>query len=316
MTKGTGKEVTTEDLLASYHKHHNVWKVGEELGIRGQTVHRRLSKIGVIDKMNVFTPAEINRLKTEYVFYADRGRLSELAALMGRTKPYICRMAGKLGLTDQSRNRSYLAETTSKNMKAWIAKNGHPRGATGIVFSLEAREKMRASSKKWWEALPQDKKDAHAVRMRGIANAHLQERHKASWKCAWHEIGGTRSFYRSRWESNYAYYLEWLKSQGLIAKWEHEPHTFWFEGIKRGCVSYLPDFRVTENDGRQIYHEVKGWMDDRSKTKIARMAKYHPDVKLIVIDSKGYKAIAAKVGGIVPGWEAEAVPPSQKKRAA
>ena len=73
--------------------------------------------------------------------------------------------------------------------------------------------------------------------------------------------------------------------------------------MKRGCVSYLPDFKVTYPDGAIEYHEIKGWMDDRSKTKIKRMAKYHPDVKLIVIDSKSYKRIASLMKSTVPGWE-------------
>lgn len=135
------------------------------------------------------------------------------------------------------------------------------------------------------------------------------------WRAAWHEIGGKRSFYRSRWESNYAYYLEWLKGQGLIKEWEHEPVTFWFEKIKRGVRSYLIDFRVTENDGRQIYHEIKGWMDSRSKTKLKRMAKYYPEVKIIVIDSKGYAAIAAKVSRIVPGWDSPAREETKRRAA-
>lgn len=122
----------------------------------------------------------------------------------------------------------------------------------------------------------------------------------------WREIGGKRRYYRSLWEGNYARYLEWLKSRGAIADWEHEPEEFWFGGVKRGCVSYLPDFRVTELNGEVAYHEVKGWMDARSKTKISRMAKYHPGVKLVVIDKKQYAAIKAQVSRLVPGWEARA----------
>ena len=128
-------------------------------------------------------------------------------------------------------------------------------------------------------------------------------RHNVSWKGGWREIGGIPKYYRSRWEANYARYLEWLKVIGEIADWEHEPKTFWFEGIKRGVMSFLIDFRITENNGDIIYHEVKGWMDDRSKTKIKRMAKYHPDVKLIVIDAKCYKCLAKKMGSSIIGWE-------------
>lgn len=131
----------------------------------------------------------------------------------------------------------------------------------------------------------------------------IPPRLNASWKAGWREIGGIKKYYRSKWEANYAYYLEWLKQTGQITDWKHEPETFWFDGIRRGCVSYLPDFRVEEVGGAMVYHEVKGWMDDRSKTKIRRMAKYHPTVRLIVIDSKGYAALKRSVQGLVPGWE-------------
>lgn len=133
----------------------------------------------------------------------------------------------------------------------------------------------------------------------------LTNRANASWGAAWREIGGVRKYYRSKWEANYARYLEWLKEKGEIQKWEHEPETFWFEGIKRGCMSYLPDFRVTEKSGTVVFHEVKGWMDDRSKTKIRRMAKYHPNVKLIVVDSKAYAAIKRVMQPIIKEWEVD-----------
>ena len=122
-------------------------------------------------------------------------------------------------------------------------------------------------------------------------------------KAGWREIGGKRKYYRSRWEANYARYLEWLRLNKQILDWHHEPHTFWFGGIKRGVVSYLPDFRVIEMNANVVYHEVKGWMDPKSATKIKRMAKYYPSVKLIVIDSKGYKALAKSVSSFVLGWE-------------
>lgn len=123
------------------------------------------------------------------------------------------------------------------------------------------------------------------------------------WKADWRVIGGIRKFYRSRWEANYARYLDWQKQNNLIRDWAHETETFWFEGIKRGCVSYLPDFRVTLLDGAVEYHEVKGWMDAPSKTKIRRMAKYHPNVILKVFDSKWYRANSGKLSKLLPEWE-------------
>lgn len=123
-------------------------------------------------------------------------------------------------------------------------------------------------------------------------------------KSGWRTIGDKPKYYRSRWEANFACYLEWLKSIGEIKSWEHEPETFWFKGIKRGVISYLPDFRVTEKNGDIIYYEVKGYMDSRSRTKIKRMAKYYPEIKLAVIERRQYMEIQNKVGRLIKGWEA------------
>jgi len=136
-----------------------------------------------------------------------------------------------------------------------------------------------------------------------INGACAPKRPHGSWKAAWREFGGKRAFYRSRWEANYARYLQWLKERGDITEWEHEPEVFWFKHIKRGSVSYLPDFRVTNPDGSREYHEVKGWMDTRSRTKIKRMAKYYPQVKLVVIDAKAYRELERTISTIIPGWE-------------
>ena len=53
----------------------------------------------------------------------------------------------------------------------------------------------------------------------------------------------------------------------------------------------LPDFKIYQNDGTVVYHEVKGYMDSKSATKIKRMAKYYPNIKLIVIQKEEYKSI-------------------------
>lgn len=111
-------------------------------------------------------------------------------------------------------------------------------------------------------------------------------------------------YFRSGWESNFARYLNFLISKKLIYKWEFEPDTFWFNAIKRGVRSYLPDFKVWETkNGKPYYIEVKGYMDAKSATKIKRMAKYYPDVKLVVVGKKEYDEIKAKLSGLIPNWE-------------
>lgn len=134
-----------------------------------------------------------------------------------------------------------------------------------------------------------------------------------SWNSSWVVVGGCRFYARSRWEANYARYLELKKSRGEIVSWEHEPETFWFDGVRRGVCSYLPDFKVVLADGKVEYHEVKGWMDPKSITKLKRMAKYHPEVTLILIDSAKYRALEKTAKKEVPGWEIPT--PLPKKRA-
>lgn len=120
-------------------------------------------------------------------------------------------------------------------------------------------------------------------------------------KSGWMEKDGKYIYLRSSWEINYCHYLDFLQSKGEIAKWEYEVFTFWFIGIKRGVVSYLPDFKVTLPNGSIEWHEVKGYMDSKSATKLKRMAKYHPKEKIVLIDRKRYAAIA-KWQYSIPNW--------------
>lgn len=115
------------------------------------------------------------------------------------------------------------------------------------------------------------------------------------------DLGGL--FVRSSWEANYARYLNWLVSHGEIKGWQYEVDTFEFASIKRGTRFYTPDFKIVNNDDTVEYHEVKGWMDAKSATKLKRMAKYYPDIKVIVIDKDAYYALARSVKALVPNWE-------------
>jgi hypothetical protein len=228
------------------------------------------------------------------------------AKLLNMTESQIRQKASKLGLK-QDRTSDFFKEWQAKSAKSntgtkrpsqsKVMKDLHKEGKLKQTF-----EQRSKASKLRWKNMSEETKDGFSKRANenmGIKYASLA----GKWKAAWYEIGGIRKYYRSRWEANYAKYLQWLLENKEIQKWEHEPQTFWFEGIKRGVMSYLPDFRVTENDGSIAYHEVKGWMDDRSKTKIKRMAKYYPNVKLIVIDSKTYKSLEKKAKLLVKDWE-------------
>lgn len=88
-------------------------------------------------------------------------------------------------------------------------------------------------------------------------------------------------YFRCTWEANYARYLTQF---GI--EWEYEPKTFWFEKHKSGTVNYTPDFHLPANEGgEEVWVEVKGQFDSKSKTKLRRFKKYFPEEfkKLIVV---------------------------------
>lgn len=121
------------------------------------------------------------------------------------------------------------------------------------------------------------------------ANNPKGKHHTSHIKKEWTYIGGKKFYSKSGYERLYAGYLQFLKTKGHIKEWWYEPDTFWFEGIKRGVTNYKPDFKIENPDGTFEYFEIKGYMDAKSKTKIKRMAKYHPNVTLIVRGADWFK---------------------------
>lgn len=115
------------------------------------------------------------------------------------------------------------------------------------------------------------------------------------------DLGGL--YVRSAWEANWARYLNWLQARRQIKEWKYEAVTFEFTEIKRGSRFYTPDFTVTNTDGSIEHHEVKGWMDQKSATKLKRMALYYPNDKIVLIDKQPYREVEAKCGALISHWE-------------
>ena len=123
---------------------------------------------------------------------------------------------------------------------------------------------------------------------------------KSIWKQGWYVVGENRVYFRSKWEYKYACYLEYLLQFKQILKWQYEEDKFWFEKIKSGTRCYTPDFKITLLNGSIEYHEVKGYMDSKSKTKLNRMRIYYPDVKMRLIDKEWFFKSASLLKKIVP----------------
>ena len=159
-------------------------------------------------------------------------------------------------------------------------------------------------SEEWKHAISEGHKGKKSPHMCGRANPIFKSsstgmHYSKSGKRE--DLGGL--YVRSSWEANYCRYLNWLIQIGEIKSWEYEPDTFEFEGIKRGTRFYTPDFKIFNKDDSIEYHEVKGYMDTRSRVQLKRMTKYHPNVKIVLIDKESYYAIAEQVQNFIPHWE-------------
>ncbi|GAA4392052.1 hypothetical protein [Hymenobacter koreensis] len=314
MDKKRKNKVSSEEILSLYRTPMTLDQVAAKTGLNRTSVHERLQKMGASRSMNILTDIEKALIESVYRerFVSGDGKLESLANEIGRTKAFVCRYAGEVGLTNLNRPCSdELKIGMSARAKANIEANGHPKGMLGKKHSEKTKERISESSSFMWANMSEDEKQAFIDKQYNakVANGSLRKGietgdGKKTWKAGWREIGKNRKYYRSAWEANYARVLQWLLEQGQILDWDHEVETFWFEGIKRGVRSYLPDFRVKLLDGSIEFHEVKGWMDSRSVTTIKRMAKYHPHIKLIVRDSTWFKA-NKQWRGLLPDWESK-----------
>lgn len=313
--KNDSLNIETERLWSIYLDLGSVHKVGEQVGLSGDTVHQRFVKAGYKLRNPRWTEWELSTLRAYYADTADEDFLLEDAArLVGRDRIAVALKASRLGLgvRDRSKSTEAISRLSESIKQAWRHR-GHPRGMAGKKHSGETRLRLGQASRARWltdktfgiglfsDAARQRLSDSMQARQ---ANPESNLRRGYSrGKAGRREDIGNRHF-RSSWEANYARYLCWLQGQGQIAKWEFEPDTFWFDAIKRGVRSYLPDFKVWPADGGDPYYvEIKGYMDAKSRTKLKRMKKYHPNVTIKLVDAKSYKILDNRMRGVIPGWE-------------
>lgn len=219
----------------------------------------------------------------------------------GRHPGNISRKARELGLPTEvhrkwrkSRNkyatRDEALEALRERVKTQWKHTPHPRGMAGKKHTQEVKTGIAKKSAENWSKLTPDQKRQQIEKsgITRIKNNSFAKRKKSSWKSGYREVGSRRIFFRSRWEFNYGLYLQHLKDCGRIQDWAHEEKAFLFQGESEGPVAYLPDFTVTLTNAKREIHEVKGWMDPRSKRVLERMEKYYPEEKITVIDKNWF----------------------------
>lgn len=125
----------------------------------------------------------------------------------------------------------------------------------------------------------------------------------AAAKAGYAKIGNEEYYFRSKMERNYARWLQYQLDRGFIHYWAYEPHTFWYEKIRRGVRSYKPDFLITRLDGTCYYVEIKGYMDAKSKTKLKRFKKYYPEEEIHLITNEWFEKNMEKLKFIISDAE-------------
>jgi hypothetical protein len=317
MSKWTDGEI---EFLRINWKRSTHREMGEAINKSATAVRAKCWRLGFVSDRLVGTD-KIERIKVWYA--AHQGGKLDLKALsveLTMSQGDICKIARRHGLTDVHRTwrqrpkpmystKEELRAAMSKRSKAMIKENGHPKGFQGKSHSAETREVI--SQKSLAAAASKSPEERIAIASKTVATklqryGTLTPKSIRNGNAYSNARGGTRDdlgmYFRSAWEANYARYLNWLVSMGKILRWEFEPDEFAFP-VKRGCRFYLPDFKVFELDETFSYHEVKGWMDPKSKTKLKRMAIYHPDVKIVLVDQKYYSAIERLLSKTIPNWE-------------
>lgn len=101
------QKATDAQVIAAYEKTGSVWDAGALLGMGGQSVHERLKKLGIGLKFPPWTLEHDAILQAQYLMHRNAGTVQELAKQLGRTKQFVCRQAGRLGLTDKSGPKPY-----------------------------------------------------------------------------------------------------------------------------------------------------------------------------------------------------------------
>lgn len=320
MSKESGRAdgITDGAIREAYGATGSIWRAGESLGCSGQKVQSRLAAMGVERSGNSrFTPEETRAILTFYMSNADAAqdemKLAEFAERLGRTKGAVSQKARAMGLTKRGRRQSGDAKANvATKARERIAKQGHPRGALGMRHTEEAKRRKGEAAKEYWNNVTEKELEARylkAIATRksnggaGFPNVAGGGGYAACKRGYRDDLGGL--FFRSAWEANWARYLNFLvdTKTAALERWEFEPDRFWFEPIRSGITSYLPDFKLFERGAEPYYHEVKGRMDAKSKTRLKRMAKYYPDVKVDLIDAKAYREVEKKLGPAIPGWE-------------
>jgi hypothetical protein len=284
-------------------------EIANELGRTTHAIRQRAHQHGLVDTSDNWTAEQEAILRLAYADVGGPVDLTGVAARLGRHKTNVSRKARELGLgTSSGRRKSAAhAEAIRERSKANFGPS-HPIWAhgKGECLSEETKAKIGAGSRRTWARLCQSpvKLEARNQKLSDALKGRPRTENAYSRGKQGKRADLAGRYFRSAWEANYARHLNALIARGEVRAWDYECRTFEFAHIKRGTRTYMPDFMVTFPDGRVEWHEVKGWMDPKSKTRIARFGRCFPEETLVIVGAAWFKA--AERDGLaeqLPEWE-------------
>lgn len=275
------------------------------------SIKNKAYELGITSRDRYYTKEQEQFLKDNY----NKMSYEDMAIVLKKDGKNVFRKCKQLGLSKkekcntrlkEKKQRIYTDEEREKmslRAKEWYKKHEHPKGFKNKVHTQEERTKMSKGIKKAWQNYDESKLLLRNLKQRNtrIKNETLNplkfqknpySRSKGGKR---KDLGNT--YFRSSWEANIARYYNYIG-----VEWQFEPKTFIFENVKRGSVSYTPDFYLPNEDK---WVEVKGWFDSKSKTKLRRFKEQYPEEynKLTLITEKEYNEIKKKVSYFIQGWE-------------
>lgn len=315
MTLGKWTESELNTLRVSYENEIPLDVIDQLIPSRTKkSIVNQASKSG-FSEMNVFRPEEVEYIQNNYLTMS----LVDISKTLKRTHNIVCRKARELGLTRPGRKpkeqeeaslvKRIAREENQKVREQRAIEKEEKKKAGKKYHTPEYRKKVAVRVREMWKDPNSILNSEEFKQMQSDRFMRLQHQAiKGNKPLAGHSRGkgGTREdlgiYVRSSWEANYARYLNFLKERGFIHDWDFETDIFYFEKIKRGIRSYTPDFKVWKTENEYEYHEVKGYMDPKSLTKLERMNKFYPREKIYVIGQEEYKEIK-KLSVFIENWE-------------
>jgi len=307
-----------KQYLVENHSSMTITELAFKLGRTTGSIKNKLWRMRLVDTSDNWTTAQIEALR---VLYSSDGLIDVkgFASSIGKEKSNVSRKARLLGLsTSYTRPKKHkpTEELSAKYRKKIECSNrtpGEQKEYISLTRKKQFREHGHPRGKRVMRTCPScgkffeiENSTPNVCCCKDCALKYFPHPQNTYTRGK----GGKRpdlnnQYFRSRYEANYARYLNFLiRNKEGIEKWEFEPDTFWFEKIKRGVRSYTPDFKVYLTDKSIEYHEVKGWDYPRGKTARKRMAKYYPNIKLILINEEFFKAFKKQgMDKLIDGWE-------------